>query len=218
MVDFFDEDRSAETQKLKYLKRVGRLLYIGEYESAKFLIQSALIQYPDDIRLLEYENTCLAFCTRNFENYLIALSKRTAFYGDDYERFIIEIDSFCAMISCKADKNINVATYRRQNIENYSRLLTYIGLLKRSLQNDCIIACEELYISATRAFLKMTATVCNTIYTVARGKRKNYRMLISLETREILEKDFNLVKNNAIISNYSIVGVDEIKNILGESL
>lgn len=195
----------------KVVLRVGRLLYLGDYESAKKLVQKALLHLPDDRLLLELENECNCFLTNNFGNYLKMLSVVTVLNEDIAQRFIVEIDGFCNMLSAKADRNLNIAKYRKQNLDNYGYIFFYIGELKKCLQNESVISCDMLYKVVINAFLKFTTVICNTIYLKDQGKKRSYLKLISIEQRQHLIRDFENIRLACVDDKYRIVANDEWK-------
>lgn len=190
----------------KALTRAGQLMYVGEDQQAKELIQKTLIQYPNNKRLLEFENVTRCFLTRNFGNYIKMLAACSFFAGGLEKRYVTEINGFCGMLSNRADSSINIATYRKQNLENYSLMLGYLSDLKKCLQNDAVIHTKALYDTVLYATLKFSATLCNTIY--LRGNE--YKMLINFSARRKLEQDFNEIVE-IFDSNYKVVSESEIK-------
>ncbi|MBQ6980330.1 MAG: hypothetical protein IJQ07_06765 [Clostridia bacterium] len=193
----------------KVVLRVGRLLYLGDYQSAKKLVQKALLYSPDDRSLLELENECNCFLTNNFGNYLKMLAVITVINDNIAQRFIIEINGFCNMLSSKADRNLNIAKYRKQNLDNYGYIFSYIGELRKCLQNELVINCDKLYKAVENAFLKFTTVICNTIYLKNQSKKCSFVKLISLEQRQCLIRDFEKIRLAYVDDKYSVVANDE---------
>ncbi|MBQ7643324.1 MAG: hypothetical protein IJS67_05420 [Clostridia bacterium] len=195
--------------------RVGRLIYTGEYESAKELLQKTLAYHPEDRSLLELESVCNSFLTRNFGNYLKMLSVRTFFAEGETERYRTEIDGFCRMLGSKADRDLNIPLLRKQNSDNYIAIIEYISLLKKCLQNGAVMRSASLYESVRMAVLKMTAVVCNTIYLQSVGKPKRYVMLMSFACRRQLKADFEVIASYGETA-YRVVDEKEIRKYISE--
>ena len=172
---------------------IGRLFYLGKYEQAKVLLEKTLVYYPSNIKLLELENQCECFITRNIGNYIKMLSVRTFLTDDESERFKTEIDGFCKMVGNKAIYSLNIPMQRKQNTENYEAILKYIVDLKKCLRNDAVIHSDKLYETIRTAVLKLSAIVCNTIYIKNTRLPRQYIMLIDFKYRRQLKADFDAI-------------------------
>lgn len=184
------------------IKRACRLLCLCEDRKAKELIEKALIYYPEEPKLLELENECNSFLSRSFLNYLKMLTYKTFLDSNLEGRYFNEINGFCNMLSDKADSDINIAVYRKQNIDNYNYILSYLKELKSALKNEVVVRSQRLYKCVINAVLKLTATVCNTIY-----KQKNIEShikLITLQQRRSLVSDFNIISKEMSVDKYKI--------------
>ncbi len=175
------------------IQRIGRLFYLGKYEQAKLLLEKALVYHPSNAKLLELENQCECFLTRNIGNYFKMLSVRTFLTEDECVRFKTEIDGFCKMVGNKAINSLNIPMQRKQNTENYIAILTYIVDLKKCLSNEAVINNDRLYETVRRAVLKLSAIVCNTIYVKNTRLPRQYVMLIDFNCRRQLKKDFDAI-------------------------
>lgn len=186
--------------------RVSRLLNIGKDKEAKALLEKALMIWPADNKLMELESECSCFLMRDFGYYLKMLAAKTFFCGGIEKRYETEIKGFCSMLSKNADRELNLAVYRKINIENYNFILGYLSDLKKCLQNSYVIEKEELYKVIVFAVLKLTTVVCNTIYKV-KGKKNHDKniMLIDLNVRRKLAVDFEKVRMVYGDCNFTIV-------------
>lgn len=192
------------------IQRVGRLFYLCKDEHAKILLEKALIYRPNNAKLLELENQCDCFLTRDFGNYIKMLSVRSFLTKDESERYRTEIDGFCKMVGNKAINALSIPMQRRQNTQNYEAILKYIAELKKCLQNDVVIKSEKLYESVRMAVLKLTAIVCNTIYIKNTRVPRKYIMLIDFQYRRKLKSDFDAI-NMLNETEYKIVDESVIK-------
>lgn len=189
------------------IKRTCRLLSLCEDNKAKELIEKALIYFPEEPKLLELENECNSFLSRSFLNYLKMLSYKTFLDSNLEGRYFNEISGFCNMLSDKADNSINIAIYRKQNVDNYNYILSYLKELKSVMQNEAVIKSKRLYKCVVNAVLKLTAVVCNTIY--RQGNKENHIKLISLQQRQSLIYDFNTINKEMAIDKYKVVSEAE---------
>lgn len=184
------------------IKRTCRLLGLCKDNKAKELIEKALIYFPEEPKLLELENECNSFLSRSFFNYLKMLSYKTFLDSNLEDRYFNEISGFCNMLSDRADNGINIAVCRKQNIDNYNYILSYLKELKNIMQNEVVIKSEKLYKSVINAVLKLTTVVCNTIY--KQGSSEKYIKLITLQQRQSLVYDFNAVSEETSINKYCV--------------
>lgn len=175
------------------IQRIGRLFYLGKYEQAKVLLEKTLVYYPSNVKLLELENQCECFLTRNIGSYIKMLSVRTFLTDDESARFKTEIDGFCKMVGNKAVNSLNIPMQRKQNTENYEAILKYIVDLKKCLRNDAVIHSDKLYETVRTAVLKLSAIVCNTIYIKNTRLPRQYIMLIDFKYRRQLKADFDAI-------------------------
>ena len=197
------------------IQRIGRLFYLGKYEEAKILLEKALVYHPNNVRLLELENQCECFLTRNIGNYIKMLSVRTFLTNDESARFKAEIDGFCKMVGNNAINSINTPLQRKQNTENYTAILNYIIDLKKCLRNDAVIHNGELYEAVRAATLKLSAIVCNTIYIKSMRSPRQYIMLIDFKYRRQLQADFDTIDSFGE-TKYKIVDESVIKQYISE--
>lgn len=195
------------------IQRAGRLFYLGKYEQAKVLLEKSLVYYPNNAKLLELENQCEIFLTRNIGNYIRMLSVRTFLTSDESTRFKVEIDGFCRMVGNKAINSLNTPMQRKQNTESYEAILKYIIDLKKCLRNDAVIHNQELYESVRMAVLKLSAIVCNTIYIKNTRLPRQYIMLIDFKYRQQLKAEFDAIDSLGE-TGYKIVDENVIRHFI----
>lgn len=171
----------------KVILRAGHLIYNGEFNLAKEIVQKTLTYYPSNRRLLELENVIRCFETRSFSNYIKMLSVCTYLNEDIERRFAIEINGYCNMLSDKANNRLNIARYRKQNIENFLYLYDYLPDIKRCLVNEAVINSKDLYDVVLKSARKFSVILCNTIY----SNNGIYFYPISLSQRKQIADDFD---------------------------
>lgn len=188
------------------ITRVEQLINNCEDVEAKYLVQNTLLDFPNDEKLLELENVIRSFLTRDFVNYLKMLAACSFMCEGIENRYKNEISGFCNMLDTKADCDLNIAVYRKQNLFNYSMLLKYLAELKQCLANKAVIECDKLYDVVINAARKLSAIACNTIYLF----KKKYYLPISFDLRRKLEDDFNKM-NISENTAYFIVDEQQIR-------
>jgi len=209
-----DEEADPTLTPEKVAMRVGNLLYQCKDQSAKDALERTLVYFPDNVKLMELENQCDCFLTRNFENYLKMLSVRTFLLEEEASRYRREISGFCKMVGEKATHGLNIPLQRRQNTENYLAIVRYIALLKQCLRRKVIVEQGALYECIRQAVLKLTAIICNTIYLREAHGPKRYLMLIDFKYRAQLKADFEEISPYGE-SEYEIVDEREIRRYVG---
>lgn len=186
---------NSDSEAEKLIRRIGRLIYLCKDTEARCTVESALYTYPDNVRLMELENQCDCFATKDFGNYLKMLAVRTFLLPDECARYQTEIAGFCRMVGDKAINTLNFPTLRKQNTDNYLAILSYIEELKRCLRNNTVINSDTLYETVRSAVLKLMAVVCNTIYVRSSRANREYSMLISLDYRRKLKAEFDTINS-----------------------
>lgn len=196
------------------LRRVDRLLYLGEYDEAQKVIRAALLSSPDNRKMLEYENVCNCFLTRIFENYLKMLGSCSFMLNGLQGRYVTEINGYCDLLGNNANNKLNFPIYRQQNLQNYNALLHNLELLKVCLRNNAVIDSQIVFNTVAIAILKLSAIACNTVYVLKRGNKNQVIVPIDMDKRRALERDFDIVWHDFNADSFAIVSEAELKKHL----